>query len=70
MLTDSAKIQYLCTLLHGEELRQLHMQSVEVVSTITAHLNRIILGLATYFSINSLSKHKRAMLHGMRKPSE
>ena len=49
MLTDSAKIQYLCTLLHGEELRQLHMQSVEVVSTITAHLNRIILGLATYF---------------------
>ena len=49
-LAASAKIHYICTLLRGEALRQLDMQSVEVGSTTIAHLNLIILGVGTHFS--------------------
>ena len=70
-LSDSAKIQYLSTLLRGEALRQLDMLSIEVGSTITTHFNSIILGLSTYyFPINALSEQKRVVRHGMRKPRE
>ena len=66
--TTSAKIQYLLTLLHGEAIRQIDTLCVEVGSTNTTHLNRIILGLCTYFFlINMLSKQKRAMSRGMRR---
>ena len=46
-LNASANIQYICTLVHGEALRQLNTLSVEVVSTTISYLNRIILILGT-----------------------
>ena len=48
-LTDSANINYFCTLLHVEVLRQLGTLSFEVGSKTMIHLSRIILGSGTYF---------------------
>ena len=68
-LAADVKIQYLCTLVRGEALRQLDTLSVEVRSTNSENLKYIILGLGTYlFPVNVLSKQKRTMRHGMRKP--
>ena len=70
-ITDSAKTKYLCTLLRGEALHQLDTFCVEAGSTTTTHLNRIILGLGTYFfPIYVLSNKNHAMRRGMRKPKE
>ena len=71
MFADSAKVQYLCTLLRGEALCQLATFSVKVGIISITHLNHIILGLGAYFSpINALSEQKRSMRRGMRKPRE
>ena len=71
MLAASAKIQYLATLLCGKFLHQLDIFSVEVVSTITTHLNRVVLVLGTYyFPVNVLSNQKRAMRRRMRNSRE
>ena len=57
MLSDSAEMQYLRTLLHGEAFLQIDTFSVEVVSTTISHVNRIILVLGMYlFAFNDLSK--------------
>ena len=64
--TARANIQNLRTLLHVEASRQLGTFSVEVGSTTTTHLKRIILGFGTYFPpINAFSKQNCAMRHGM-----
>ena len=44
---DDVNIKYICTLVRGEALHQLYTLSVEVGSTITEDLNRIILCLGT-----------------------
>ena len=70
-ITANAKIKYLCTLLCGETLHQFDTLCDQVGSTTTTHLNRIILGLGTYFFlVNALSRQKRAMRRGTRKPYE
>ena len=48
-LSERTALHYLCTLLRGKALRQLDVFCVEVESTTTTYLNRIILGLGTYF---------------------
>ena len=48
-LTSSAKIQYMCTLLHVKAIHRIFTLYVELVSTTTTHVNRIILDLGTYF---------------------
>ena len=59
-LLDGVKIQYLCTLVRGEALRQFDTLSAVVGSTTSENLKSIILGLGAYFSpVNSLSKEKR-----------
>ena len=68
-LAVTTKINYLRTMVRGKVLRQLDILSREVGSTATEHLNLIILGLGTDFPPgNALSKKKREMCHGMRKP--
>ena len=68
-LAASAKIQYLCTLVCGEALRQLDKLSVDIGIMTTEHLKLIILGLGTYFPpVNTRSKQKHAMGHGVRDP--
>ena len=58
----STKMQYFCTLLHEEALRQLEILYFEVGSTTVAHLNHIIFGLGTYFfPVNALPKQKCTM---------
>ena len=70
-LAAGANIQYICTLVHGEELRQLDTFAVEVVFTTTEHLNPIIFCSCIYcFPVNFLSKQNRVMRRGMRKPRE
>ena len=65
-LAASAKIQYLRTILHGDVLRQLDTLTVEVGSTNTTHLIRIIFCLGVFFfPINMMSKQKHVMRHGM-----
>ena len=69
MLTASAKIHYLCTLLCGEELRQFDTFCDQLGSTNTAHVSRIVLGVGTHsFPVDTLSKQKCVMHRGMRKP--
>ena len=46
-LASSATLQYLCTLLCGETLRQFDVLCNQVGSTTTTHLIRAILGLDT-----------------------
>ena len=69
MLTASAKLQYLCTILRSEALRHFDTLCAQMGSTNTKNLNRSILVLCTYFfPVHSLSKHKLAMRHRMRNP--
>ena len=57
MLITGAKIQYICTLVHGEALRQINKLSAEVGNTTSEILKSIILGLGMYsFPVNALSK--------------
>ena len=68
-LAAGANIQSLRMLLCGEALHKLDILSVAVVSTTADYLKSIILGLGTYFfSVNALSKQKRAMRRRMSKP--
>ena len=48
-LGSIANIEYIHTILLGEELCQVDMLSVEVGSMTTTHLNRIISGLGSKF---------------------
>ena len=49
MLEDTEKMQYLCTMVFGEELNQFDTLSTEVGSTTLENLKNIILGLGAYF---------------------
>ena len=56
-LAANSKLQYICTLLRGEALRQFYTLCYQVGSTTTTHLRQVILGLDTYlFPINVLPK--------------
>ena len=48
MFVAGVNIQYLCTLLRGEVLRQFDMLSAEVGVTTPEILTSVILGLGTY----------------------
>ena len=50
-LRYNTKLQYLCTIICVEALRQFDDFFDKVGSTTTAHLNRVILVLGTYFSL-------------------
>ena len=68
-ITASAKIQYLCTMLRGEVLRQIDNFYVKVRSVTTIHLHRIILDLDSYvFPVNAMPDQKHAMLRKISKP--
>ena len=59
ILTASVKLQYLCTLLCGEALRQFDTFCNHLGSTNTAHVSRIVLVVGKYsFPVNALSKQK------------
>ena len=65
---DAAKIQYLRTLVRGEALRQFDMLSADFESSNPLIL-KAIFGIGyVLFPVNALSKQKRAMRSGMRKP--
>ena len=68
-LETGAKGQYLCTLVYGEALHQFYLLSDYVESTENLTAEYIIKGLALYFPpVNLISKQKRVMRRGMRKP--
>ena len=68
-LATGTKIQYLCTLVREEVLRQFDSFSTDTEGMNTLTVETIILGLASYFfPVNYLSKQKCAMCRGMRKP--
>ena len=68
-LETGAKNQQLCTLVHGEALRQFDSLSADVESEETLNVDYIIRGLAHYPPpVNSMSKQKRVMHLGMKKP--
>ena len=48
-LDMDAKIQYLCTLVHGEALHQFDLFSTDVDNTETLNVNYYITGLGLYF---------------------
>ena len=51
MLNMDTKIQYLCTLLHGEVLRQFDLLSADVKNTETLNVDNYIKGLELYFPL-------------------
>ena len=68
-LETSAKVQYLHTLVRGEELCQFDSLYADVEGTKLLTVEAIILGLGVYSStVNMLLKQKRAMRCRMRKP--
>ena len=69
ILDADAKFQYLRTIVHGEALRQFDSFSADVESTQNLNVDDIIKGLAQYPPpVNFLSKQKRVMRRGMKKP--
>ena len=61
-LASNARLQYLCTIFHGEDLYHFENLCGQLGSTTKTHLNQVILGLSAYFfSVNDLSKQKYAM---------
>ena len=67
-LETAVKVQCICTLVHGEVLRQFDLLSADVESANSLTVDFIILGLGSYyFSVNSISKNKRAMCRVMKK---
>ena len=48
-LNSIVKLHYMCMLLHGEALHKFDTLCAQVGSINTTHLNRIMLGLSTYF---------------------
>ena len=68
MLETAAKVQYLCTLVIGEEFRQFKFLSAHVESRNHITVEAIMLGLsASFFPVNSPSKKKRVIYRKMRK---
>ena len=68
MLVTDAKVQYLCKIVHGEELRQFDLLYYDVKGTHPLSVETIILWLDLYSSpVNLLSNKKRAMRCGIRK---
>ena len=69
-LEMEAKVQYLCTLLFGEALRQFYSLYIDVKNTETyLYVDYLLKGLAWYFPpVNSLSKQNRAMRQCMKEP--
>ena len=57
-LVSLVKIQYLCTLVHGEVLHQFYTFSAKVGSTTSENLKLVILGLGTYFCMLTRCKQK------------
>ena len=67
-LKSGAKIQYLCTLVPGEALRQFDTFFAEIGSANPENLTSIILGLYMYFfPVNALSKKNCAVRRVIRK---
>ena len=67
-ISANAKLQCLHNLLCGYSLSQFDNFCAQLFTTTMAHLNRVILGLGTYFPpVNALSKKNPAMCRGMRK---
>ena len=68
-LETDTKIQCLCRLFCGEALCQFESLYADVEIPEKINVEYIIKGLALYFPpVNFLSKQKRAMCHGMKKP--
>ena len=68
-LDTGANIQYLRTLVRGEELRHFDLLSADVDIPENLNVEYIIKGLELYFYlVHLLSKQKNAMRHGMKKP--
>ena len=68
-MSATGKINYLRTLIHGEEIQEFDELTSQNTGTSNAHLNFIKEGLlGHFFQINALSKQKRAMHRAMRKP--
>ena len=67
MLETDTKIQYICTLVHGEALRQFDLLSTDVETTETLNVDYYIKGLALHFPPVNLLLKKRAMRCGMKK---
>ena len=69
-LETEAKVQYICTLVCGEALRQFDLLSSDVKNIETPlDVDYPPMGLAWYFfPVNSLSKQKGAMLRCMKNP--
>ena len=60
-------IQYLCKIVHGEELRQFDLLSADVANKGSLNLGYYIQGLALHFpTVNSISKQKRVMRRGIK----
>ena len=58
-LVTNAKLQYIRTILNGEELRQFDTFCDQLGITNTAHVRPIVLGVGTYsLPFNALSKQK------------
>ena len=67
-LDMDTEIQYIGTLVRREALYKFDLLSDDVENIETLNVYYYIKGLALYFSpVNSLSKKKRAMRHGMKK---
>ena len=68
-LEVGAKYQRLCSLVHKEALRQIDLLYADVKCAETLNVDYIIRCLAQNFPpVNSLSKQKRAIRRGMKKP--
>ena len=68
MLQDAAKIQYLRMLVRGEALRQFGMMYADFESSTPLTLEAIFGIGYIHFLVNALSKQKRAIRRGIRKP--
>ena len=68
-LKSGENIQYICTLVRGEQFLKFAMLYAEVGSTKPEKVMCIILGLGThFFTVNELSKQKGAMCRRTSKP--
>ena len=69
MLGNYMKVQYLCTLVHGESLHQFDSISSDMEGTNHLTVETILSMFVVYFfPVILLSKKKHVMHHGMKKP--
>ena len=69
MISEAAKSQYMCTLLHEKALRDFETHSGQIGHTTNANFNRIVLGVGTHsFPINALYKQKCEMCRRIGNP--